>query len=765
MALPGKLCIGILEEDNPQKSYFRFKPLLAAENDRFIFYEVGDEFPENGCLRIVPDKNESSRFKARMRRMGRYSMVDLRDHPDENDKIRPNKNYRGDDIEANACIIYSDVVREVPEGTLVEILAHDVPDESAQLALKLETPGTPLVMLGGGDPSGALWSHEPIESIDGGLSLRRTDDAVNMDDAQRFDVQGFNGETISFMIAAPGKTLYTPRQQAAPEQAAAPAVKAPEEPSAPVPAPAPAPEGSKPWIHHDESMLPRPVDPNLGPREQAIAMQTGINPRRGRSLQEIIDDKWRHSRFDQLGHPAPDAVTRNPVYTPVDRAVDAVRSAWEHIQARPCIARAMSQINGLGEAMLTGVSEMEKEARAAQLKIYEDTKEQLTGDIAALREERDKLRQEMSDSLRAEMADELSAHRQRIDEMEKLEAEVKARAEDSRMAAEAAKEAIANLTDRDLTKRIGEYAVNCRAADILMNMRTGAFKSGNHGEKLPENEGITLTQLAARVRIKFAAAGFHISADEAVNMLACLALDGYVMFSGPVGCGKTAYANLLSSALGLDRAGCVFRYEAGAEYADVPVGLTRVVLADDVNAFPDVAAGLIARFDGDKCSKLIMTVQDSPTGAPLDLRLLDRSFMIRIDPQAGSSQWERASCAKDIDSGDVISARALKALFPLAGRGVAPQVARAMETLRAGLDAYGVHISCRALDSMWTYCATVTPHMDMSPMEVFDLALSQRALPAILACAPMEALHAMPQLLKAMPRSLKLLRQPLAIEV
>ena len=92
MSLPGKLCIGIIEEDNPQKSYFRFKPLLVAEDGRYIAYDVTDNYPENGCIRIVPDKNESSRFKARMRRMGLYCMVDLRDHPDDNDKIRPNKN-------------------------------------------------------------------------------------------------------------------------------------------------------------------------------------------------------------------------------------------------------------------------------------------------------------------------------------------------------------------------------------------------------------------------------------------------------------------------------------------------------------------------------------------------------------------------------------------------------------------------------------------------------------------------------------------------
>ena len=80
MTLPGKLCVGILEEDNPLKSYFRFKPLLVAEEEGYQPFDSAEAFAENGCLRIVPDKNESGHFKARMRRIGRYALLDLRAH-------------------------------------------------------------------------------------------------------------------------------------------------------------------------------------------------------------------------------------------------------------------------------------------------------------------------------------------------------------------------------------------------------------------------------------------------------------------------------------------------------------------------------------------------------------------------------------------------------------------------------------------------------------------------------------------------------------
>ena len=65
MSLPGKLCIGILEEDNPQKAYFRFKPLLVEADGRYVPYTETNAYPEEGCIRIVPDKNESAHFKTR----------------------------------------------------------------------------------------------------------------------------------------------------------------------------------------------------------------------------------------------------------------------------------------------------------------------------------------------------------------------------------------------------------------------------------------------------------------------------------------------------------------------------------------------------------------------------------------------------------------------------------------------------------------------------------------------------------------------------
>lgn len=788
MALPGKLCIGILEEDNPQKSYFRFKPLLVANEDKFEVYDVGEEFPENGCIRIVPDKNESSRFKARMRRMGRYCMVDLREHPDENDKIRPNKNYHGDDVETNACIIYSDVVREVPEGTLVEILQQEVPEESERLALNRPAPFTSRVAFTGCVPFGALWSHEPIEDIENGHAFTRTGDTVAEDACQRFDIPGFGEETLSFLIAKPDGRLYEPAPAPAPETRPAPEAKpaapemrpAPEarpvpearnvrEPERPAPQEAPA-NAPKPWLFHDASMLPRPVDPHLPPREQAIAMQTGINPRRGRSLQEIIEEKWRRSRIDQLGHPVPGEASGNPVSNPVDNAVEAVRNAWEYPSARSSLAHALSQIENLPGTILGEDERVFQEKHAAQIQEYETSRDALKAEIEEFRLQKEHLQEDMLTQLRTDNAAEIEEHSRKIHTLEQQEDELEKRAAECRNIAESAEDAIARLTDDKLTARLSEYAINCRASDLLARLGKGELRTAAaSGEEAPVAlDPITVPALARRVTDYFNQSGCPINSDDAVNLLACFALGGSLLFTGPSGCGKSMQARLLLEALGLSRNRTV-RYEPGKPgRAYQPFEDTEafpgVVLADDINARPMMLERIINDTEPLTGVKVVMTAQDSLSGLPMNVRLLDRCFTLRLRPETSDAPWEPAN-SKPAPVEGTITAKELEQLFTPDVRNVLPQVKTRLTNLRASLGRHGVLLSRRTLNDLWMYCAAVTPYMSLSPMEVFDLAFAQRALPSILASARVEALHALPELLVGLPRCQYLLRQPLAVEI
>ena len=761
MALPGRLCIGIIEEDNPQKSYFRFKPLIVADGERYIPYDVANEYPEHGCIRIVPDKNESSRFKARMRRMGRWCMVDLREHPDENDKIRPNKNYHGDDTENNAYIIYSDVVRELPEGAIAEIVSQDVPSDSAQLALSMPTPQTSRVVFSGFEPFGTLWTHSPIANTDDGLAFARTESIAAEGSCARFELAGFGDQTLSFIAAAPGCALYADEPAQAPEPAPAPTADNAPDGDESTPAPAP-------WLYHDESIIPPPVDPRLSPREQAIAMQTGLNPRRGRSLHEIIEEKWRRSRFDQLGHPVPGAVTGKPASTPVDSALEAVSYAWAHVNARAGLARALAGIEGLGTAITGSEDRSAAENRERQLEEYRTAREELAAEIERCRAERDSLQEEMLRQLQEANAAELAEHAERVRQLEENEAALRARADEARLIVKEAERAVAQLTDEKLTERLSEYAVNTRAANLLMEL-SGAKRTPKAGGVNEPVESIALPHMVKRVRAHFAGNGFAITDDEAINLLACVALGDKLMFTGPAGCGKTLAAHLLAEALGLTAAGRCADY-APAEgayvspFADEPSDYPAAIIADDINVRPDICARIVDDFESADDVKLIMTAQDSTSGLPIGLRLLDRTFMVRLKPESAESAWSGPrKCAAPPQG--CITAAALKKLFTPDARHISGQVSSRLAALRKELAGFGCLLSRRTLDALWLYCASVTPYMSATPMEVFDLAFAQRAVPAILASASPEALHALPEMLKGMPCSLALLREPIAIDI
>ena len=112
MNFQGKAVLVYLEEDNIARAYFRVQPLMTQDGP---LGPMTGEFPDNGFLRIVPDKNEQHTFKERMRALSGLCLVDLRLFPTESNKIRTNKNYRPEGEEHNQFILYSDAVKALPE--------------------------------------------------------------------------------------------------------------------------------------------------------------------------------------------------------------------------------------------------------------------------------------------------------------------------------------------------------------------------------------------------------------------------------------------------------------------------------------------------------------------------------------------------------------------------------------------------------------------------------------------------------------------------
>lgn len=801
MSLTGKLCIGILEEDNPLRSYFRFKPMLVEADGRYIPYTGHDAYPVEGCIRIVPDKNESYHFKSRMRRIGLFCVVDLRAHPDDNDKIRPNKNFREDTPEQNAYIIYSDVVREPAPDMIYEILPEEVRDTTLPL------PRTARVLLKGDHLHPECYAWEALPDAEDKAQLLPTDRLCPEDSVQVFELNGFRDKKICFAIVPPGNLerisdapapkpakpapadharVLPPAVTPAPAipapasaiPAPAPAVPAPApvdkapapaEPPAPVKAPAPQAEpaqdslaSEKPWIHHDSTMAPQPVDPRLSPAQRNLAVQSGLNPRRGRSLQELIDEKWQRSRLNQLGQPIAPIQTGAPVSSPVDNAVQAVRQVWQQPQLRQDLLQSLSGIEEFGASLEECREAVRQSDIEQQLNNLEARRLALLRELDQLNLKNADVRQSLKQELRRDADADLAQAVQRADAAKAEQAEYEKQAETARAAAEDARKAVDALTGETLEQYLSRFALT---EHMIERMRQLKGEAETVPPAPPTLQSIDLNALAIRVMNRFDASGFAITRLEALNLCACAALSPVLILSGPVGSGKTAAARMLTEALGwtdIDRY-AVFapgenvckndpRLAALKRQPQVPA----MVLLDDANLYPsaDMLHGLDVGLSPQW--RLCLTVQDG--GQPLSAHTLDRGFTLRLNPKP-ATPWRprpKAFCAPEAPA--TLSLTVPETALPAA-------MDARMDTLRATFNRAGITVSRRALDDAWRYCALMVWALgeNADPIAVLDRAVAQRLLPAVLASASPDALISLNATLEGLPLSRALLSQPVPI--
>ena len=121
MNFQGKAVLVYLEEDNIARAYFRVQPLMTQDGP---LGSMAADYPDDGFLRIVPDKNEQHTFKERMRALSGLCLVDLRFFSMDSNKIRTNKNYSPSRGETNQFIVYSDAVRSLPDDLVYQVIAE-----------------------------------------------------------------------------------------------------------------------------------------------------------------------------------------------------------------------------------------------------------------------------------------------------------------------------------------------------------------------------------------------------------------------------------------------------------------------------------------------------------------------------------------------------------------------------------------------------------------------------------------------------------------
>lgn len=828
MTLPGKLTIGFLQEDNPQKSYFRVRPLLIQDESGYHPIEnVKDTYLSDGFIRIVPDKNEQTHFKTRMKSLGRYCAMDLRKHPGENDKIRPNKNHIGENGDRNAYIVYSDVITTLSPSMLAEIV--EVDEDGL-----FPRPGTQLVAL----------KHEG--SIKGFYQWDERGEQGAFIVGENFSNESLNEETaieltlpdgvvvrvladltrwgVSFGDAPQSEAAEAPKPELRPAPVPAVSIPAAPVPAAPkaeaeeVPPPAaapaepapkaeePAPE--KPWIQRSTVVIPRVVvSKTASPLEQSLAAQSGFNPKRGMSVKDIIDDKWRQSRYDQLGHAVVGDATASPLESPVDHAMNAFREAWDLPEARSSLISALLRLDQMDEALGANGAPDAEQTRALnageqQMVRLEADRLRVLSEIDELKHLRQEKRTELINELRRTHSAEFDQAERRNRELLDTQQQYAEQSEQTRKAAEAVGQEFIQQLSVQIDQKMTEHLLAGRALDL---MATLSRRSGTPAARPQTEEELTAGQLVSAMRVRFEEAGIPLGNDEAVNLLTCLALGRILIVSGESGSGKSEFVRTLAAALGIayPDSDCFTEIQAQSSWRNLgteietlsPNGVPQVklpevkrlleskgcatptlLMIDGANrgsmdeylgellnigeqGAPNVLTTGAGRIKLGDNLRLMLTVQDS--GNALSGELLDRAWTMRLEKEAADSDWMPKLTALPHPE-KAVSLEMLKKIFA-PGAELPVELSERMRTLRGKLNDVGLRLSRRTLTDLYQYCSAALQYMRCTPPEVFDYAFSQRAMPALMATANLDALHALPKIIPDMPRSMRLLGESLPL--
>ncbi len=340
MNFQGKAVLVYLEEDNIARAYFRVQPLMTQDGP---VGPMAAEYPDDGFLRIVPDKNEQHTFKERMRTLTGLCLVDLRLFSMEANKIRTNKNYSPSRGETNQFIVYSDAVRALPEDLLYQVVGEN----------EVKNASTPLVYIRNG------------ANIQGPF---RREDGQNVGETVQLPPD--SSEIHSLTVNGQEQLFYWPRKAEREAPKPAEPAEAPK-PVAPAPAPAPAaapaaPEAPANAFDQIQSLneqlsqnanrlnTPAALPEDFMPEQQTKALvgtrlyqtpQKQVNPRRAHnSLMEVVENQRYAARYESR-YEAPGAtIPQNTELKEVHNPADALKRALQGMSHSPETQRQAADV-------------------------------------------------------------------------------------------------------------------------------------------------------------------------------------------------------------------------------------------------------------------------------------------------------------------------------------------------------------------------------------------------------------------------------------
>jgi len=511
--------------------------------------------------------------------------------------------------------------------------------------------------------------------------------------------------------------------------------------------------------------------------KQALLQQSGLNPRRGRCFTEIVDEKYVHTRIgiDLQGQPVPETGIGQPIIDPVEVAVGMFRNVWQDESLRDKLVDRVGEIGELRDEVSKRLFKQAEADHRERLDALEAERLMMLGEIDKLEGRRADAKEKLLEEVRKQNAALLDDENTQIEllraEKEKYERQTAA----AQAACRAAEDALSGVTGESFDAAVARSMLTERAARRLLRGTVVPEPAGDH-DPLPLGE-FTAGELVSDVRKYFESAGFPMTNDEAVNLLACFALSPGLILSGRVGTGKTRTAWLLLEALGLNKGGRSSEVQSAPKEAQNEVSrlaqdpdkrLPIVAFMDNANLSPMEKAIIPALQTTENAwanpeLRVVMTVQDGLAARTLDAWALDRCFFVRLTGEKADTAWAPLP-KKPIRVKAAVSAETLRRVFAPDAKNVPEEVFDRMRKLRADLSDKGVLISRRALSASWAYVSSVIPMMrEHTPMQVLDLCLSQRVMPMLMAGAPAEAYPLLNEIFHDMPACRALLKEALPV--
>ncbi|MBQ9264068.1 MAG: hypothetical protein IJ189_07665 [Clostridia bacterium] len=338
MNFQGKAVLVYLEEDNIARAYFRIQPLMTQDGP---VGETKPEYPDDGYLRIVPDKNEQHTFKERMRAMCGLCIMDLRHLPAEANKIRTNKNYSPTRGETNQYIIYSDAVQAMPEDLIYQVVAEG----------GVATASTPLVYIRNGANIQGPFRREDGQSVGDTVQLPPDSSEIHSVTVQGQELLFYWPKVETPVAATVEEKPAFEEAQAAPAPAETENKQAEEEEKSAEENPVEkdprqnayeqiqalnvAPSATANRLHDSSSRTPvdfipdHPPKPLIGTKLYQ-SPQKQVSPRRAHNpLMEAVERERYAAKYEAPGATLPQSAELKEVHNPADALKRALASMWQ----------------------------------------------------------------------------------------------------------------------------------------------------------------------------------------------------------------------------------------------------------------------------------------------------------------------------------------------------------------------------------------------------------------------------------------------------